>query len=54
MMLFDDRRLVYSFINEDSPMPMINDHEYQDLDLLERYTASFYRVSFTQPGNGFM
>ena len=36
VMLFYDRRLVYSFINEDSPMPMTNDHEYQDLDLLER------------------
>ena len=36
VMLFYDRRLVYSFINEDSPMPMTNDHEYQDLDLIER------------------
>ena len=35
-MLFDDRLLVYSCLNENSPMPMTNDHEYEDLEHLER------------------
>ena len=36
VMLFDDRLLVYSCLNENSPMPMTNDHEYEDLEHLER------------------
>ena len=36
VMLFDNRRLVYSDVDKDSSMPMTNDHEYQDLDLSER------------------